>query len=101
MDCVILGEGQSWSQIVHKQVLSVFESLLRAVIVLENKGRSGGAEMLHDCLFVSDFLIIDLTLVDLHCDHLREVDDGFFSGNLKVISPSFPLGLRCSHLRQL
>lgn len=57
--------------------------------------------MLHDCLFVFNLLVITLSLVDFHCYYFGKIDDGFLSGDLKIIGPSFLFGLRCSQLRQI
>jgi hypothetical protein len=97
----IFRQGKGRPKVVHEQVLSVFKPFLGAAVVFENEGGSGCSEVLHNCLLMSDLLIIGLILVDLHSNHLREVDDRFFSGNLKVISPSFLLWLISgSQLRQ-
>lgn len=71
--------------------MSVFEPFLGAVVVFGDEGRSGRAEVLHNSFFVSDLLVIGLALVDLHCDHLGEIDNRLFRGNLIVVSPSFLL----------
>jgi hypothetical protein len=69
--------------------LTVFKTLLRAIVVFEDEGRGSGSKMLDYYLLVLDFLVILLALIHFDCDYLANVNDLFVIGAVKFISPAF------------
>jgi hypothetical protein len=53
--------------------LPILEGLLRAIIVFEDKRRSGSPEVLNNGLLVFDFLVVSLVFAHLYCNYLRKV----------------------------
>lgn len=101
MEGAVLREGESGPQVVHQQILSIFEAFLRAIVVLEDEGRGGRAKVLHNDLLMLDLLVIRLRFVHLYCYYLRKVRNFFLIPAVKVVCPAFLLGAVPTQIRHI